>query len=108
MPADRAAVEAVEASPAAALLVCVEDSGVGIPPQELESIFDKFVQSTRSNAGGTGLGLAICREITAAHGGAIWAENRAGGGAAFHVVLPCHARATSLLAAVAMSEEEDA
>jgi len=54
----------------------VRDQGVGIPPAELETVFDKFVQSskTKTGAGGTGLGLAICREIVAAHGGTIRAE----------------------------------
>lgn len=74
----------------ARMQITVRDSGVGIPPDELESIFDKFVQSSRthSGAGGTGLGLAICREIVAAHGGRIWAENNASGGASFHFTLP--------------------
>ncbi len=65
--------------------VSVSDTGVGIPREELETIFEKFMQSTRtrSNAGGTGLGLAICREIVEAHGGRIWAENREGGGSRF-------------------------
>jgi signal transduction histidine kinase len=63
--------------------VAVRDEGEGIPEGELEDIFDKFVQSSKhaSGAGGTGLGLAICREIVSAHGGRIWAENRAEGGA---------------------------
>jgi signal transduction histidine kinase len=68
----------------------VEDTGVGIPQAELESIFQKFAQSTRtrSKAGGTGLGLAICREIVQAHGGRIWAESRDAGGSRFVVLLP--------------------
>lgn len=78
-----------EPGPARAVRVSVTDTGVGIPPGELESIFEKFVQSsrTRSNAGGTGLGLSICREIVEAHGGRIWAENRAGGGSCFAFVI---------------------
>jgi len=45
----------------------VIDEGIGIPPEELETVFDQFSQSslTRSGAGGTGLGLPICREIVA-------------------------------------------
>ena len=68
----------------------VSDQGVGIPPKELEAVFDKFVQSskTKTGAGGTGLGLAICWEITELHGGRIWAENREGGGARFVMELP--------------------
>ncbi|MFG6430764.1 ATP-binding protein [Roseateles sp. LYH14W] len=70
--------------------VDVADRGPGIPPDELESIFEAFVQSsaTKNAAGGTGLGLAICRRIAAAHGGRIWAANRPGGGAIVSLVLP--------------------
>jgi PAS domain S-box-containing protein len=68
----------------------VADQGPGIPAGELDSIFDAFVQSSRTKdgSGGTGLGLAICRRIMAAHGGSIWAENGEGGGAVFHIDLP--------------------
>lgn len=73
-----------------AILLAVVDQGPGIPDGELESIFDKFVQSTRTKtgAGGTGLGLAICREIVLAHRGTISAENNTGGGSTFKVCLP--------------------
>ena len=73
-----------------ALRISVADRGVGIPEAELESIFDAFVQSSRTStgAGGTGLGLAICRQIVHAHHGRITAHNRAGGGAEFEVLLP--------------------
>jgi signal transduction histidine kinase len=69
----------------------IEDEGVGIPEEELERVFDKFIQSskTKTGAGGTGLGLSICREIIAAHGGKIWAEAGRKKGAAFLVLLPC-------------------
>ncbi len=68
----------------------VADRGPGIPPDELESIFEAFVQSsaTKNAAGGTGLGLAICRRIAQAHGGRIWAANREGGGTVISLVLP--------------------
>jgi len=70
----------------------VRDHGQGIPPEELETVFDKFVQSskTKSGAGGTGLGLSISREIVKGHGGRIWAENHPEGGAIFRVELPIH------------------
>ncbi|MEO8039520.1 MAG: PAS domain S-box protein [Betaproteobacteria bacterium] len=73
-----------------ALRLVVSDEGIGIPESELESVFDKFVQSskTKSGAGGTGLGLAICREIVAAHGGLVWARSNATGGADFVLELP--------------------
>ena len=68
----------------------VRDQGLGIPESELEVVFDKFVQSskTRTGAGGTGLGLAICKEIIAGHGGHIWASNNENGGACFTLLLP--------------------
>ncbi len=73
-----------------ALAIRFMDSGIGIPEEELESIFDKFEQSsaTRSGAGGTGLGLAISRAIVTQHRGTISAENNAGGGACFTLTLP--------------------
>jgi PAS domain S-box-containing protein len=73
-----------------ALRLTVADEGIGIPVAELETIFDKFIQSslTSDGSGGTGLGLAICREIVHAHRGIIRAHNRDAGGAAFEVLLP--------------------
>lgn len=70
--------------------VSVYDRGPGIPEAELETIFNKFIQSstTKTGAGGTGLGLSICREIVTAHAGRIWAVNRPGGGAIFTFELP--------------------
>ncbi|MFO1320137.1 MAG: CHASE domain-containing protein [Burkholderiales bacterium] len=79
-----------DASEVKAYEIRVSDEGVGIPENELELIFDKFVQSskTRSGAGGTGLGLAITREIVMAHGGTVTAANGPGGGAVFTLLLP--------------------
>jgi PAS domain S-box-containing protein len=73
-----------------AVALTITDQGIGFPPEEAETIFDKFVQSSKSrnNAGGTGLGLAICKEIITAHHGHIRAENRPAGGASFTIVLP--------------------
>lgn len=70
--------------------VRVTDQGPGIPSDELERIFDKFVQSTRTStgAGGTGLGLAICRQIVSEHRGKIWAENVSPHGASLCFTLP--------------------
>jgi signal transduction histidine kinase len=72
-----------------ALCCSVADSGAGIPENELEIVFDKFMQSskTKTGAGGTGLGLAICREIVEAHGGRIWAANRRPNGAQFNFMI---------------------
>lgn len=70
----------------------VIDRGIGIPENELESVFEEFVQSsaTVSNAGGTGLGLAICRQIISAHDGRIQAFNNQEGGSRFCFTLPLH------------------
>jgi len=67
----------------------VADRGVGIPPQDLLRVFDKFyrVQSP-DNVAGTGLGLSICKGIVEAHGGRIAAENRPGGGTVIRLILP--------------------
>lgn len=72
------------------LLVSVKDEGPGIPGNELEFIFDRFTQSskTKTGAGGTGLGLAICKEIIKSHNGKTWAENNPEGGAVFRILLP--------------------
>ncbi|ETW92356.1 MAG: hypothetical protein ETSY1_44000 [Candidatus Entotheonella factor] len=74
----------------ASVHVQVQDQGPGIPPDELEIIFEKFTQSsaTRTGAGGTGLGLAICRQIMRAHQGKIWAETPPSGGAILTCELP--------------------
>ncbi len=76
-----------------ALCCSVADNGAGIPEDELEEVFGKFIQSskTKTGAGGTGLGLAICLEIVAAHGGRIWAENRKPKGAVFSFMIPRNA-----------------
>jgi PAS domain S-box-containing protein len=72
------------------ILVTIDDEGVGIPPKELESIFDKFVQSSKSKSegGGTGLGLSISKQIVSDHKGVIWAENRFPRGSSFKIRLP--------------------
>lgn|GEM_PF-1428370 len=78
--------------PVAAVELVVSDEGLGIPAKELEQVFEKFAQSSKTDtgAGGTGLGLAICREIVTGHGGVIFARNReaSGAGVDFVVRLP--------------------
>jgi PAS domain S-box-containing protein len=71
----------------------VRDHGPGIPEGETDSIFEPFVQSSRTKdgSGGTGLGLTICRQIMQAHGGFIAASNHRGGGAVFRFGLPLSA-----------------
>jgi two-component system, LuxR family, sensor kinase FixL len=63
----------------------VRDSGTGIPAALSDHLFEPFV-TTKSE--GLGLGLSISRTIVAAHGGRIWAENNADGGATLHCVFP--------------------
>jgi hypothetical protein len=70
----------------------VADTGVGIPAEQLERIFDRFAQvddsATRKHEG-TGIGLSLVRELVELHGGRVWAESAgAGQGATLHVVLP--------------------
>lgn len=76
--------------------ISVRDEGVGIPENELETVFDKFVQSskTKTGAGGTGLGLAITKEIMEAHYGTVYAKNNAQGGATFVITFPFEQPAT--------------
>ena len=70
--------------------ITVTDEGIGIPDSELDLVFDKFAQSSKTDngAGGTGLGLAICSEIIEKHHGKIWAENNTGDGATFVFEIP--------------------
>jgi PAS domain S-box-containing protein len=75
--------EVVEAS--------ISDTGIGIPTEELEKIFERFYQvdgSTTRRFGGTGLGLAIVKRIVEAHGGRVWAESDLGHGSTFFFTLP--------------------
>ena len=74
-----------------AISVSIMDQGTGVPEDELETVFEKFVQSstTETGAGGTGLGLSISKEIIEGHGGSISACNSTkGGGAIFTFVIP--------------------
>ncbi len=79
------------------VLIDVADRGVGVLADELDRIFEKFYHRRQSNAlqsaaSGTGLGLAIAKGIVEAHGGRIWAEQRAGGGTVIKVSLPVNDR----------------
>jgi len=73
------------------LLFCVQDSGIGIDADRLDSIFERFTQAQASitrEYGGTGLGLAICREITRLMGGTLDVKSRPGKGSRFFLYLP--------------------
>ena len=82
-------VEITAAAGDGVVVVDVADRGPGFPPGEEARVFDKFYRvAGATSTAGVGLGLTICRGIVTAHGGRIWAENRAGGGAVFHFTLP--------------------
>jgi signal transduction histidine kinase len=67
----------------------VRDRGIGIPPEQLERIFERFERAVSSRSyGGLGLGLYLARRAAEAHGGHVWAEARPGGGATFTLELP--------------------
>ncbi len=67
----------------------VLDTGVGIPPEDLPRIFERFYKTDRARTGGgTGLGLAISKHLVEAHGGHIWAESDEGVGSRFYFELP--------------------
>jgi len=71
------------------LIVTVQDNGCGIPPAEIDHVFDKFERGAVEATGpGMGLGLAICRAIVRLHGGRAWADLVPTGGSAFHFTLP--------------------
>ena len=82
----------------AELCISVNDRGPGIPPLELNHIFESFYRGKQgingcgvtSPNGGSGLGLAVCKGFIEAHGGRIWAENQDGGGARLQFTLPLH------------------
>jgi PAS domain S-box-containing protein len=70
------------------LLISVTDTGEGLPPENIDKIFNAFFTTKHQ---GTGLGLAITRSIVESHGGHIWASANSGRGATFHFTLPCSA-----------------
>jgi CheY-like chemotaxis protein len=72
-------------------MISVSDTGIGIPPDKLEHIFEEFTQvdaSTTRRYGGTGLGLAITRKFVEMHKGRIWVESQENVGSTFHFTLP--------------------
>jgi len=74
------------------ILISVSDTGVGLPGDNVQQIFDAFFTTKPQ---GTGMGLAITRSIIEAHGGRLWASLNTGRGATFHFTLPSEAAASS-------------
>jgi signal transduction histidine kinase len=75
-----------------AVLLGVEDQGIGIPASEREKIFQKFVrgaEAKQSGIRGVGIGLALVKHIAEAHGGSVSVESEVGRGSTFIVVIPC-------------------
>src|SRR5262249_14950029 len=70
------------------ILVCVTDTGPGIPQEHLLKVFDRFWRVPGTQKQGTGLGLSIAKGIVEAHGGNIWAESELGKGTSFFFTLP--------------------
>lgn len=71
--------------------VAVRDTGVGIEPEHIERIFERFYRTDKARSrqhGGTGLGLSIVKHIVESHGGRVWAESKVGEGSVFYVHLP--------------------
>jgi signal transduction histidine kinase len=75
------------------ILLLIHDTGVGIPPEFLPHVFDRFFRVPgRGGEGGTGLGLALVRETVLAHGGIVTCESPHGGGTTFRIILPSASR----------------
>ncbi|HEX3680890.1 MAG TPA: ATP-binding protein, partial [Bryobacteraceae bacterium] len=72
------------------LMVTVSDTGIGIPPQQADQIFNAFFTTKPQ---GTGLGLRISRSIVESHGGRLWASGNSPRGASFHLTLPTNVEA---------------
>jgi len=82
------------------LLITVLDEGTGLAATEVPRLFERFYRGTaaRGHTSGTGMGLAITRGLLAAERGRVWAENRAGGGAQFSMLVPAESRPAAVLA----------
>jgi len=70
------------------ILVEIKDTGMGIPEDKLQMVFDEFYQVEGGKHGGTGLGLAIAKRLVEGHGGNIWVESQLGKGSTFYFTLP--------------------
>jgi two-component system phosphate regulon sensor histidine kinase PhoR len=66
----------------------IRDTGIGIPEDKLQKIFEEFYQVESNKHGGTGLGLSIAKRVIEEHGGRIWVESQPGKGSVFYFTLP--------------------
>ena len=90
----------------------VQDTGIGIPPEHLERIFDRFYQvrdPARKGIGGAGIGLAIVQKVLEAHRGSIRVESEKGKGSTFIFTLPwVEAPAVKVVSTMAKSDSSEA
>ncbi|MDR1557786.1 MAG: response regulator [Tannerellaceae bacterium] len=91
--------------------ITITDTGIGIPEDELDKVFERFYQVKREgnndNYQGSGIGLHIAKDFVVLHGGEIWAERRPQGGTRFVVILPCQDEAAEDALTTHTSPEED-
>ncbi len=74
-----------------AVEICIKDTGIGIKPEHVRRVFERFYQikdPARGDVGGSGIGLAIVRRVAEAHGGKVWVESEYGKGSSFTIALP--------------------
>jgi signal transduction histidine kinase len=84
--------------------IWVEDTGIGIPQDKQNAIWERFVQAegpVKEEGSGLGLGLAIVKSLVEAHGGRVWVESQSGEGSTFTVLLPVERPSPSLMGAEA-------
>jgi len=88
-------------------LITIRDTGMGVPADEIEQIFDRFYQGTTSNgmSSGTGIGLALTRELIALHGGTIEVINNPGAGISVLLTIPVQ-RDAEAMAAIPPTQDE--
>ena len=80
------------------VIFSVEDNGIGMPPEVVKNLFNRFYQAKEVASGktrGTGLGLSICKGIVESHGGKIWVESQMGKGSIFSFSLPVNQEITT-------------
>ncbi|MCP4538988.1 MAG: response regulator [Chloroflexi bacterium] len=90
------------------VIISVSDHGIGIPPEDLERVFERFYRvdnEVTQDVSGAGLGLAVCRGIVEAHGGRIWVESTLGVGSTFYFTLEEHEIQNGIHKLLAADEE---